>query len=71
MSNSNLADTLKKLGNISLDSLELVLLARKADENQRSAATSYMNLYREQNGELDTSEKWKQFYTGVKKRLTV
>lgn len=71
MSDSNISIVLKNLGVRSLDALELVLIARKSDESQRKAAVEYMKAYQEQNGYLDSNEKWKQFYTGVKKRLTV
>lgn len=52
-----------------LDALEIILLARKADENQRKAALNYMRNFQEQKGDTDTHEKWLQYYNGVKKRL--
>lgn len=62
---------LKFTGKVSLDVAELVLLTRSADNEQRKTAVSYMDAYKEQNGEIKTPEQWTQFYTGVKKRLTV
>ncbi|UMO76358.1 hypothetical protein SEA_TOMAS_211 [Streptomyces phage Tomas] len=66
-----IVDAGKFVGSIALDTIELSLLTRKADEDQRESATSYIKAYEEQNGKVKTKEQWQQFYTGVKKRLTV
>jgi len=66
-----LIDTGKKLGSMTLDVIELLLVARKADMAQRKAAEAYISLFEEQRGQVKTEEDWKVLYNGVKKRLTV
>lgn len=64
-------DTGKIVGGMILDLAELALLTRNADKSQRDSVNSYIKAYEEQNGKVRTKEQWKQFYNGVKKRLTV
>ncbi|QGH76466.1 hypothetical protein SEA_DAUBENSKI_195 [Streptomyces phage Daubenski] len=64
-------DAAKLGGKVLLDTVELMLLTRSADEPQRKAAVAYMDAYKEQRGEVKTREEWQQFYNGVKKRLVV
>jgi len=67
----NIVDTGKKLGNMTLDVIELLLVARKADMAQRKAAEAYISMFEEQRGKVKTEQDWKILYNGVKKRLTV
>ncbi|AXH67356.1 hypothetical protein SEA_WOFFORD_216 [Streptomyces phage Wofford] len=64
-------DSLKDVGSMTLDALEIALLARKADPAQRKAAEAYVSMFEEQRGKIKTQEDWKRLYNGVKKRLTV
>lgn len=68
---NKIVDAAKNVGNIALDVAELAILAHKADDDQRKAAVSYMEAHQEQRGQVKGMYQWNQFYTGVKKRLTV
>lgn len=68
---TSLTDKLKTVGSITLDVAELLLLVRKAEEDQRKRAVSYMDAHKEQRGEIKNEDDWRLFYNGVKKRLTV
>ncbi|WXW92676.1 hypothetical protein SEA_ENYGMA_224 [Streptomyces phage Enygma] len=64
-------DAAKTVGDMTLDTIELLLIARGAEPAQRKAAEAYIHAFEEQHGTVKSPEDWKLLYNGVKKRLTV
>lgn len=67
---TSLFGAIKKVGSMSMDTAELILMSRKVDKSRRREIASYIDAWKEKNGEVQNAEQWDSLYTELKKMLS-